>query len=297
VKKTRRFTAAAFAPEALRRASPKLEESIVERRREHAAIAEKTQCSSGEVLLRTAFVCSVILAGAWDGGMVGAAATGQDRGKTVADGVYTDAQAARGAAVYELACTGCHRADLGGATGPSLKEQRFAREFAGKDLKTLFTKVTTMPRNAPASLGDNVYLDLVAHLLKENGFPAGSHELTADALDGIGVVPGQAKPPPPIGDYSYVDVVGCLTAGPQHTWALTRASEPVPALPAAASPSTSAAARPLGTQTFHLLDAMAYAPGGHNGHKMYVRGLLIKLPGEQRMTISAFEMVSPTCSE
>jgi hypothetical protein len=30
---------------------------------------------------------------------------------------------------------------------------------------------------------------------------------------------------------------------------------------------------------------------------MYVRGLLIKLPGEQRITISAFEMVSPTCSE
>jgi hypothetical protein len=28
---------------------------------------------------------------------------------------------------------------------------------------------------------------------------------------------------------------------------------------------------------------------------MYVRGLLIRLPGEQRMAISAFEMVTPTC--
>ena len=37
---------------------------------------------------------------------------------------------------------------------------------------------------------------------------------------------------------------------------------------------------------------MAYAPDDHKGQKMYVRGLLIKLPGEQRMTISAFEMVS-----
>ncbi len=245
-----------------------------------------------------AYVFSVaILAAAWAGAIADAAATGQDRARTVADGVYTEAQAARGAGVYEAACTGCHRADLGGATGPALKEQRFAREFAGKDLKTLFTKVTTMPRNAPASLGDNVYLDIVAHLLKENGFPAGSQELTADALDGIGVVPGQAKPPPPIGDFSYVEVVGCLTAGPQHTWLLTRASEPVAAVAAASSPSTPAAATPLGTQTFHLLDAMAYAPGDHSGHKMYVRGLLIKLPGEQRMTISAFEMVSPTCSD
>jgi len=78
---------------------------------------------------------------------------------------------------------------------------------------------------------------------------------------------------------------------------LTRASEPITAVPAGSAPSTPAAVKPLGTQTFHLLDAMAYAPGEHNGHKMYVRGLLIKLPGEQRMTISAFEMVSPTCSD
>lgn len=155
-----------------------------------------------------------------------------------------------------------------------------------------------MPRNAAASLGDNVYLDIVAHLLKENGFPAGSQELTADALDGIRVVLGKPEPPPPIGDFSYVEVVGCLTAGPQNTWMLTRASASVVAVAAASAPSPPAAtAKPLGTQTFHLLDAMAYAPDGHKGHKMYVRGLLIKLPGEQRMTISAFEMVSPTCRE
>ena len=240
-----------------------------------------------------------ILAGAFGGAMTGTAARAREGARTVADGIYTDTQAARGAAVYDVACAGCHRADLGGATGPALRDQRFAREFAGKDLKTLFTKIAaTMPRNAPASLGDNVYLDVVAHLLKENGFPAGSLELTADALDGIRVVPGRAKPPPPVGDFSYVEVVGCLTAGPQNTWMLTRASAPVAAIATAPAPSTQAAtAKPLGTQTFHLLDAMAYAPDDHKGHKMYVRGLLIKLPGDERMTISAFEMVSPTCGE
>jgi mono/diheme cytochrome c family protein len=223
----------------------------------------------------------------------------QEPAKTVADGVYTDTQAARGAAVYDTVCAGCHRADLGGGTGPSLKEQRFARQYAGKDLKTLFTKVvTTMPRNAPASLGDNVTLDVVAHLLKENGFPAGPQELTADALDGIRVLPGRPKPPPPIGDFSYVEVVGCLAAGPHHTWMLTRASAPVvPAATASAPPTPEAAAKALGTETFHLVDAMAYAPDDHAGHKMHVRGLLIRLPGEQRMTISAFEMVSPTCGD
>jgi len=230
-------------------------------------------------------------------------AAAQEAAKTVDDGVYSDTQAARGAAVYDGACSGCHRADLGGATGPSLKEQRFAREFAGKDLKVLFTKIAaTMPRNAPGSLGDNVNLDILAHLLKENGFPAGSKELTTDALDGIRVVPGRAKPPPPVGDFSYVEVVGCLTAGsaglragPHKAWMLTRASAPVSA---ASTRSTAAeTATPLGTGTFHLLDAMAYAPDDHEGHKIYVRGLLIKLPGEQRITISAFEMVSPACSD
>jgi mono/diheme cytochrome c family protein len=216
--------------------------------------------------------------------------------RTVADGVYTEAQAVRGAAVYETACAGCHRADLGGATGPSLRDQRFTREFAGKDLKTLFTRVaTTMPRNAPASLGDNVNLDVVAHLLKENGFPPGPRELTADALDGVRVLPGRPKPPPPVGDFSYVEVVGCLAAGPHHTWLLTRASAPV--VPASTPAPPDGATAPLGAETFRLLDAMAYSPDGHAGHKMYVRGLLIRLPGEQRLTISAFEMLSTACGE
>ena len=54
--------------------------------------------------------------------------------------------------------------------------------------------------------------------------------------------------------------------------------------------------RPLGTQVFRLLDAMAYSPDAHKGHKMYVKGLLIKLPGEQRMTISSFETIAPSCN-
>jgi hypothetical protein len=213
------------------------------------------------------------------------------------DGVYTDAQANRGAAAYDTACSGCHRADLSGGTGPALREQRFAQQYAGKDLKTLFTKIaTTMPRNAAGSLADNVNLDIVAHVLKENGFPAGPRELTADALDRIGVVSGRPKPPPPIGDFSYVEVVGCLTAGPQRTWMLTHASEPVVAVPSAPLPAA-AKDTPAGTQTFHLLDAMAYAPDEHKGQTMYVRGLLIRVAGEPRMTISAFVPVSPTCRD
>jgi mono/diheme cytochrome c family protein len=222
----------------------------------------------------------------------------QETVKTVADHVYSEAQATRGAASYDTSCAGCHRPDLGGANGPALRGERFARIFAGKDLKTLYTKIaTTMPRGAAASLGDAVYLDIVAHILRENGFPAGDGELTTEALSGVEVLPGKEKPPPPVGDFSYVDVVGCLTPGPENTWLLTNASEP------AALPVTGAAVRqvdvndrPLGAVTYRLLDAMAYSPESHKGHKMYVRGLLIRLPGEQRMTISSIETIAPSCA-
>jgi mono/diheme cytochrome c family protein len=239
------------------------------------------------------FACLFVLAASYTIGRA------QEPPKTVAAGVYTDEQAVRGALTYERACSGCHRVDLGGGSGPPLTGERFNRDFAGKDLKALFTKIsTTMPRGDAGGLGEDVYLDVVAHVLRENGFPAGSQELDTDGLEGVRVLPAKLKPPPPMGDFSYVEVVGCLTSGPGNTWILTRASDPVVATPPALAAGTSATtARSLGTQTFSLLDAMAYAPDAHKGHKMHVRGLLVKLPDEQRMTISSFEMVAPTCSE
>jgi hypothetical protein len=140
-----------------------------------------------------------------------------------------------------------------------------------------------------------VYLDIVAHILRENGFPPGDNELAAEALSGIQVIPGKAKPPPPVGDFSYIEAVGCLTPGPENTWLLTNGSEPV-SLAAADANRATATDRPLGTQVYRLLDAMAYSPESHKGHKMYVRGLLIRLPGEQRMTISSLETIAPSCS-
>ena len=177
--------------------------------------------------------------------MVSCSLYAQETEKTVADGVYTEAQAVRGSASYDAACTQCHRADLTGADGPALRAERFARNFAGKDLKTLYTKIaTTMPRGAPGSLGDDIYLDIVAHVLRENGFPPGSTELTADVLSSVRVLPGRAKPPPPVGDFSYVEVVGCLVPGPNDTWVLTSATEPASVIVAPGS-TPKASRRPV----------------------------------------------------
>lgn len=241
---------------------------------------------------------ALVFAAAFTTGLANRTVLAQEPVKTVADRVYSEEQATRGAASYDTACSGCHRPDLGGANGPALRGERFARNFAGKDLKTFYTKIaTTMPRGAAASLGDAVYLDIVAHILRENGFPAGEGELTAEELSTLQVIPGRAKPPPPVGDFSFVEVVGCLTPGPDNTWMLTNASEPVSlVLTGPALRQATVTDRPLGTQAFRLLDAMAYDPESHKGQKMYVRGLLIKLPGEQRMTVSALETIAPSCA-
>jgi mono/diheme cytochrome c family protein len=225
----------------------------------------------------------------------------QEKTGTVADGVYADPQAARGAVAFQNSCSACHRDDLsGGANGPPLRGERFTRDFAGKDLKALYTRIsTTMPRGAPASLEEDVYLDIVAHVLRENGFPAGPKELNAESLGATQILPGRMKPPPPVGDFSYVSVVGCLTPGPMDTWLLTSASEPVGVPPSELSSprlsSSSIASTPLGTGSYRLLDAMAYTPQAHTGQKLYIRGLLIKLSSEQRITISSLETLAADC--
>jgi hypothetical protein len=124
--------------------------------------------------------------------------------------------------------------------------------------------------------------------------------MTAESLAGVRVLPGRPKPPPPVGDFSYVEVVGCLTAAPNNTWVLTNASDPVSvALSEESRPQipNDLDSRGLGSQTFHLLDALAYGPQTIAGHRVYVRGLLIRLPSEQRLTISALQPIAPGCGK
>ena len=62
-----------------------------------------------------------------------------------------------------------------------------------------------MPRNAPGSLSDAEYVDLVAHLLKINNYADGMNELGLADLSGI-KIPGQTGNL----DFALVQVIGCL---------------------------------------------------------------------------------------
>ncbi len=104
-------------------------------------------------------------------------------GMAAADGVYTEAQAARGEQAYTRACASCHMPDLRGESfAPALAEDAFAGRWNGKSVGDLYIILQgTMPMDAPASMKPEEYADLVAFLLKKNGYPASMTELKSDA--------------------------------------------------------------------------------------------------------------------
>ncbi len=118
-------------------------------------------------LMAVGIVC---VAGAQGGGAL----------RTVRDGVYTTQQAERGAAVYARECAECH--------GPTLQEDDGAAPLAGSafvgvwkaysagDLYERMRK--TMPKESPGRLSAREYADILAQILRVNGYPAGNTELT-----------------------------------------------------------------------------------------------------------------------
>lgn len=102
-------------------------------------------------------------------------------GRTVTDGVYTDAQASRGEATYEAQCGACHGATLGGGLAPPLAGAAFLRVWDKLPLADLVDKVqNTMPATKPGALSRAQATDVVAYLLKASAFRSGSAELGAD---------------------------------------------------------------------------------------------------------------------
>jgi mono/diheme cytochrome c family protein len=99
---------------------------------------------------------------------------------SVWDGVYNDAQAARGGAKYAQECAMCHGRDQeGNGEAPPLVGH-FIPDWNGTSLADLFEKVqTTMPLFAPGTLSANDTADILAFLLKANNFPSGATALEA----------------------------------------------------------------------------------------------------------------------
>jgi len=84
----------------------------------------------------------------------------------ILNGIYSSAQATRGERTYKTSCQSCH----------------VAREYKGLIQKSENSKIQisayfdlisqTMPQDAPGSLSNDAYLNLIAYMLSLNDFPA-----------------------------------------------------------------------------------------------------------------------------
>jgi mono/diheme cytochrome c family protein len=113
-------------------------------------------------------------------GVVGEAQSSQ---RSVWDGVYSESQAARGAAVYAKNCVMCHGPALTGADGPPLTGVEFASNWNGLAVSDLDDRIRlTMPPDNPGKLAPQERVDVIAHILKVGAFPSGQEELPRDLL-------------------------------------------------------------------------------------------------------------------
>ncbi|MBL0171033.1 MAG: cytochrome c [Gemmatimonadaceae bacterium] len=118
------------------------------------------------------------------------------RDRSTWDSVFTAEQAARGQTSYNQTCARCHRETLaGGDEAPALTGSAFMSSWNGQTLDELHERVrTSMPTDTPGVYARPMITDVIAFMLRFNGFPAGAVELTHEneALKGIRFV--AAKP-------------------------------------------------------------------------------------------------------
>jgi mono/diheme cytochrome c family protein len=106
---------------------------------------------------------------------------------TVWDGVYTEEQANRGAAVYGRYCAGCHGGELlGQEISPPLVGDAFNANWDGVTLGDLVNRIrTTMPQNDPGTLSRAQVADVVAYMLQAGKFPTGSMPFDAQMMGAV----------------------------------------------------------------------------------------------------------------
>ncbi|PWT85478.1 MAG: hypothetical protein C5B57_02875 [Blastocatellia bacterium] len=216
-------------------------------------------------------------------------------------GVYSAVQADRGKTVFQSTCTTCHNFDLQGNSGrgPALVGDQFMTNWETESLSALFTRLkTTMPRNNPGSLTDDVYLDLLAYVLQANSYPAGREPLTSTSLADIQFLKKDGSGKKAVPNFAMVAIVGCL-AQADDRWVLTHTAEPVATQERASTDSElrEAAGQPLGDGTFRLVSVFAQKPETHRGEKVQAKGLLYRVVSDKRLNVTSLETLGPSCPQ
>jgi mono/diheme cytochrome c family protein len=133
-------------------------------------------------MTKTNTALTIVAAVAVGSGLLGTLSAQASR--SVWDGVYTEAQATRGAALFDKECAGCHGpGGEGGGMAPALIGAAFSANYNGQTVGDLFDRNrTTMPVGKEGQLSAQQIADITAFILQENKFPAGENELSAQNM-------------------------------------------------------------------------------------------------------------------
>ena len=208
--------------------------------------------------------------------------------RTVWDGVYTEAQATRGMMAYGQSCAGCHALAAEGKA--PLVGEPFWKSFTQKNVSDLLEFTSTyMPNGTPGSLSKSAYEDIVALMLKSNGFPAGAIELRPDSIADVQIVQKDGRTELPAN--ALVRVVGCLALSGAD-WMVTSATTPERA--ERVVPAGEDATRPLGSRNLTLKFVVTRLDG-LVGSRVSVTGLLVGADGVDGLNVTAVNRIASEC--
>ena len=213
------------------------------------------------------------------------------------NGVYTSAQAERGRSVVEAHCSECHHDDLSGGEGPALVGSAFMVKWETQSVERLFHKIRdTMPEVGSTDVTNAQKLDTVAYILQQNGFPAGSTELTetGESLASLRILPRTGSGPPRSG--ALVQAVGCLQKN-GSSWILAKSTDPQVTTRDPVSPADkeALAATPPGAGTIELIGLYPEAALVQN--TVLVKGLFISRPEGSRINVTSTELLHLKCGQ
>ncbi len=109
--------------------------------------------------------------------------------KTTNDGIYTKAQADGARAQFDKICADCHPFTVAAKKKPKdlpLGDEPFFQSWSGRAVSEMVTLIAlTMPNDGSATVTDEEAVNLVAYILQQNGYPAGSSPLTKDTASAV----------------------------------------------------------------------------------------------------------------
>jgi cytochrome c5 len=105
------------------------------------------------------------------------------------EGIYTKAQADGAKKQFDKICADCHPFTVAAKKKPKdlpLGDEPFFEQWTGRPLTELVTLIAlTMPNDGSAVVTEEEAVDLVAYILQQNGYPAGSKPLTKETASAV----------------------------------------------------------------------------------------------------------------